>query len=102
MVIYLESNLHIDRDVSAIIHGINLIIEASRSMEYGKPVRTHLLGKELLSDSETGGFEIGFTEVNLDKGFRYTVLSCGIVHPGLLKVTLSIRQIKSNSKENVN
>jgi len=102
LVIFLESNLLQNLEVNAILQGNNLIIEAVRSLEYEKPLRTHLIGNETLSEYEKGGSDIGFTEVQLKPGFSYGILSYKMIHPGLLKVILSFQQHKNKLKDNVN
>ncbi len=97
LAIFLESNLLFDREVNALLQGNNLIIEAPRSLEYEKPFKTHLIDKESLSDYEKGILAIGFSEVQLSRGFRYTILSCQMITPGLLKVILSFHPVRKNS-----
>jgi hypothetical protein len=98
----MESNLLYDREVNALLQGNNLIIEAPRSLEYEKPFRTHLVDKESLSDYEKEILEIGFSEVCLNPGFRYAILSCRMINPGLLKVILSIHPGRKNSINSIN
>ena len=101
LVIFMESNLLYDREVNALLQGNNLIIEAPRSLEYEKPFKTHLVDKESLSDYEKGVLEIGFSEVRLNPGFRYAILSCRMINPGLLKVILSIHPGRKNSRNSM-
>ena len=103
LVIFLESNMLFDLEaVNALMQGNNLIIEAPRSMEYEKPFRTHLIDRESLLDQEKGVIKIGFSEVQLKQGFKYTLLSCQMINPGLLRVNLSFHQIRKNSENKFN
>ena len=102
LVIFLESTLLFEQEVNALVHENNLIIEALRSSEFGKPFRTHLVDNQLLSGQEKGVLTIGFSEVQLKRGFRYTVLSCQMINPGLLKVILSFHQLRKNSERTIN
>ncbi len=102
LVIFLESTLLFEQEVNALVQGNNLIIEALRSLEFGKPFRTHLVDNQLLPDQEKGVLTIGFSEVQLMQGFRYTVLSCQMINPGLLKVILSFYQLRKNSERTIN
>lgn len=102
LVIFLESTLLFEQEVNALVQENNLIIEALRSLEFGKPFRTHLVDNQLLSDQEKGVLTIGFSEVQLKRGFRYTVLSCQMINPGLLKVILSFHQFRKNSERTIN
>jgi hypothetical protein len=101
LVIYLESDLLSDHEVNAFMQGINLVIEAPRLLEYEKPLRTHLVADETLSDYEKGGDEIRFSEVQLNHGFSYSILSCQMITPGLLKIALMFKQHKNNLYKNV-
>jgi len=102
LVIFLESNLLFDPEINASMQGNNLIIEAYRSMNYQKPFKTHLIDEKTLLEQENGGLEIGFTEVQLNKDFRYTILSCQMINPGMLKVILSFHLQKSKLKSTIN
>jgi len=103
LVIFLESDLLQDLEaVDTLIQENNLIIEAPRSMEYEKPIRAHLIDIESLLRQEKGIVGIGFSEVKLKPGFRYTVLSCQMINPGLLKVILSFHQIRKKSVNTIN
>ncbi|KPL16204.1 MAG: hypothetical protein AMS26_05470 [Bacteroides sp. SM23_62] len=102
LVIYLESDLLSGHEVNAFMQGMNLVIEAPRLLEYEKPLRTRLIGDETLSDYEKGGDEIGFSEVQLNQGFSYSILSCQMITPGLLKIILNFKQHKKNLNKNVN
>jgi hypothetical protein len=96
LVIFLESDLLFEPEINASIRGNNLIIEASRSLNYEKPIKTHLIDREILLEQEIGGLAIGFSEVKLDHGFRYSILSCQMINAGLLKVVLSIHSQKNS------
>ena len=102
LVIFLESNLLYDREVIALLQENKLIIEAPRSLEYEKPFKTHLIDKESLSDYEKGVLAIGFSEVHLDRGFKYRISSCQMINPGLLKVILSFHPARKNSRNTIN
>lgn len=101
LVILLECDHHLTPEIKAFVQGDNLIIEALRSVDYRKPFRTHLIKRETLSDYEKGRVEVGFSEVQLNSRFRYSLLSCQMIRGGLLKVILSFHRIeKQNLKYN--
>jgi len=102
LVIFLESDFLLDLEVSALIQGNNLIIEAPRSSDYEKPFKTHLIDQKTFSDYEKEGQEIGFSELELNHGFRYTILSCQMINSGLLKVILSFHLQNKNFKSTIN
>jgi hypothetical protein len=92
-VLILESHLPLEQDVNVFIKGDTLIIEASRSVEFDKPFRSHLLEKDRLSEIEMGGLEIGFSELKLNHDFKYHIVSYQVMNPRLIKVVLSIQKI---------
>ena len=102
LVIFLESTLFFEQEVNALVKGSNLIIEALRSMEYEKPLKTHLIDKQYLLEMGKGILTIGFSEVQLKQGYRYTVLSCQMINPGLFKVILSFHQDRKNLENTIN
>jgi hypothetical protein len=71
-------------------------------MEYEKPFKMHLIDKESLSDYEGGVLTIGFSELHLNQSFRYTLLSCQMINPGLLKVILSFYPVRKNTRNSIN
>ncbi len=102
LVIFLESTLFFEQEVNALVKGSNLIIEALRSMEYEKPLKTHLIDKHYLLEMGKGILTIGFSEVQLKQGYRYTVLSCHMINPGLFKVILSFHKDRKNLENTIN
>ena len=102
LVIFLESDYLINQEVNALMQGNNLIIEAPRFLDYEKPFKTHLIDKEILSDYEKEVLKIGFSEVQLNRDFRYTILTCQMINPGLLKVILSFHIQNKNLKHTIN
>lgn len=97
LVILLECDPQLTPEVKAFIQGNNLIIEGLRPLDYRKPFRTHLIKHETLSEYEKGRVEVGFSEVQLNSRFRYTMLTCQMIKGGLLKVILSYRRINKQS-----
>jgi len=102
LVIFLESEYLIDREVNAIIQDNNLIIEAPRSLDFDKPFKTHLMDKETLSETDRGLLDIGFSEVQLNRGYKYSVISCQMINPRLLKVILNFHPVRKNQKNFIN
>ena len=93
-ILLLESDLPLDQDVKAFIEEDTLIIEASHSLEYGKPFRSHLLESDRLSESEQGGLEIMFSELKLNHGFKYDIVSYQVINSRLIKIILSFQPVK--------
>ncbi len=97
LVIFLECDPQLTTEVKAFIQENSLIIEGLRQLDSRKPFRTHLIKRETLSDYEKGRVEIGFSEVQLNSRFRYSMLSCQMIKGGLLKVILSFHGINKQS-----
>jgi hypothetical protein len=97
LILYLESDLLSGQEVNAFMQGMNLVIEAPYLLEYEGPVRRHLVEYAKISDYDKDIYEIGFSEVQLDKGFSYILISCRMISPGLLKVVLSLKKLKNKS-----
>lgn len=97
LILYLESDLLSGQEVNAFIQGMNLVIEAPRLLEYERPLRRHLIEYATLSDYDKEIYQVGFSELQLEKGFSYVLVSSRMISPGLLKIVLSYKRIKDNS-----
>jgi hypothetical protein len=102
LIIFLEIGLSQVKEVNAFLKEKTLIIEAPLIPDYAKPFRTHLMAQEILSYEEDGVPEIGFSEVQLDKGYNYELCSFHMINPGLLKVILSYHPTKNKNKYETN
>jgi len=101
LAILIECDLRINTEVNAFIQEDKMIIESFHSAEYSKPFKTHLIKKEILSDFEKGEAEVQFSEVHLNHGFKYSMLSCQMIKDGLIKVILNFQRInKRDIKRN--
>ena len=93
LVILIECDLRLNTEVNAFIQEDKLIIESFHSTEYNKPFKSHLIKKEILADFEKGEAEVKFSEVQLNLGFKYSMLSCQMIKDSLVKVILSFQRI---------
>jgi hypothetical protein len=93
-ILLLESDVPMDQDVNAFIKEDTLIIEAPHSLEFEKPFRTHLFESDSLSESERGGLEIMFSELKLNQGFKYEIVSFQVINSRLIKIILSFQPVK--------
>ena len=93
LVILIECDLRFNTEVNAFIQEDKLIIESFHSTEYIKPFKTHLIKKETLADYEKGEAGVEFSEVQLNLGFKYSMLSCQMIKDGLINVILSFQRI---------
>ena len=78
----------LEREVNAFLKGNELILEASIQLNYNKPYRMHLAGEDIQHDSAFDISLIGFSEIKLKPGYHYTVISCQLINPTLVKIIL--------------
>jgi hypothetical protein len=97
LILYLESDLLSGQEVNVFIQGMKLVVEAPRLLEYERPIRKHLIEYATLSDYDKDIYQIGFSELQLEKGYSYVLVSSRLISPGLLKVVLSYKRLKDNS-----
>ncbi len=98
LVFLMESGISDDMETNATIRGNNLVLEALRVIDLGKPVRMHLLEDESITENDIALTKIGFSEFILRRGFRYQIQSCEVLKPGLIKVNLTYSPKKTNNK----
>jgi hypothetical protein len=94
LTIFLESDLLSGQEVNAFMQGLNLVIEAPRLLEYEGPIKRHLVDYRSVSDSGSEIYQIGFSEVWLDRGYSYGIISSRMITPGLLKIVLSFKRLR--------
>ena len=70
LVLIIETNQMVSRDINATLKGNRLILEAPLISSYNKPFRTHLIDKENSDEIEEGLMIIGFTEVRMKSGYK--------------------------------
>ena len=97
LILVLESDRFLGNDFNALLKESNLFLEASLEPDYGKPIHTHLVGRDLLGDFGPADPMIGFTEIKLNPVFKYSVVSSQVMHPGLIKIVL---RYKSTTERN--
>ncbi len=96
LIILAESNRMINnKEVYVFLRGNILIIEASMLVTLDKPIRTHLVEREIREEFEMGATEVGSTEIRLNKNCHYDVVSFSMIKPGLLKIILNYRTVGS-------
>jgi len=91
LVILLESDRPLDNGVNAFLKNDHLILEASRSLDFEKPFRAHLIDREFLTGKVPDSNQIGFSELVLNHDFKYNVVSCQLVNPLLVRVVLDFK-----------
>ena len=103
LVLLMESNIPSNLDANPFVNGNNLLLEAVKVIELNKPYKTHLLNEEERSSFEEGLISIGFTEFNLKKGYKYSIISWQLMQNGLIKINLHYHPVKErNNKQYIN
>jgi hypothetical protein len=97
LILLLESNQMFSRDINPVVEEDRLILASPFVSGTDKPIRTHLINREIRDEIEDGILDIGFSEVKLKSGYSYSVASCTMVDPYLLKVILRYRSLKDNN-----
>lgn len=89
LIIVVECNRIMNRkEVYAFLQRNILIIEAPILIGLNRPLRAHLVDREIRNECEKGVTDIRFSEVRLDKQYDYSLISFKVIKPGLLKVVL--------------
>jgi len=88
LILMVNSHEMLDAEVNAFLKGYNLLLEASYLLNYSRPFRVHLMDNGVFDNDENDVSVIGFSEIKLKPGYRYTVMSCQLLNPRLIKVIL--------------
>lgn len=99
LILLLTGNQMVYSDIYAFLKGTKLILEAPIAFDSGEfPVRTHLVGEEAIHEYLEGDQDIGFSEIDLNSGFHYSVLSSTVLTPGFFKIVLTYRPLTQHNK----
>jgi len=91
LILMVSTREMLDREVSAFLKGDRLILEAPIQLDYNKPFRTNFQHGNRMLDGEKDMSLIGFSEITLKPGYHYSVLSCQLSNPTLVKIILESR-----------
>jgi hypothetical protein len=97
LILLVNTREMLDAEVSACLKGNLLILEAPIQLDYNKPYHTKLAGGDPLRDSEIDLSLIGFSEVKLKPGYHYSLISCQLINPTLVKIILNSKISLVNS-----
>lgn len=96
LILLLESDQMFNRETNPLISGNRLILKAPFLTYLERPIHTHLIDRDIRDEVEQGVPNNGFSEINLKAGYAYSVVSCALTDPYMLKVILSYRPIDKN------
>lgn len=95
MILLAESDLLMnENELYAFVREHTLVLEATMHVNVEKPFRSHLIEQKNLEEFDNEITEIRFTEIKLDKKYRYNVISLNMIKPGLLKIVMSCKPAK--------
>ena len=101
LLLMVHTREKLDAEVTALLKGTQLILEAPVQLDVNKPFHIKLAGSELMPHGEIDLQVIGFSEIKLKPGYHYSLISCQLVHPNQVKVTLK-SSISFNNSNNSN
>ena len=91
MILMVSTRELLDREVSAFLKGNNLILEAPIQLDFNRPYRTNFQNGKNPGDYDRDMSLIGFSEIALKPGYHYSVISCELSNPSLVKIILESR-----------
>ena len=97
LVVIIETDRMLAREIDARIRDNTLVLEAPLISSYEMPYKTHLIGQELRKEIEEGYGEIGISEVRLKPGYQYSLITCEVVEPKLIKVIFEFRSLAASA-----
>ena len=96
LIIMVETSERVGSGIDVLIKGDKLILEILRESSYNKPVRSHLLRKENRDEFEEGLIDTHFSEIQLNAGYKFSVVSSRVMEANLVKVVLGFRPTGAN------
>jgi hypothetical protein len=96
LILLLESDQMFNREASPLIRDNRLILNAPFLSYLERPIHTHLIDRDIREEVELGVPDNGFTEIKLKTGYAYSVVSCTLTDPYMLKVILRYRPLDKN------
>jgi len=96
LTLLVQTSKNLDSQVNAFLEGHKLVLESPIQMEFNQPYRAHLLGKDLYDDDIDVSI-IGFSEIELKPQYHYSIDSCQLINPKLVKIILKSKKSFINS-----
>ncbi len=93
LILLLESDQIFNREVNPVVRGNSLILYSPLLTFIERPFHTHLIERDIREEVEQGIPDNGFSEIKLKAGYHYTILSCTLTDPYMLKVILRYQPI---------
>ena len=100
LIFLIQTHSILTGEIQALINGSNLILEAALEPNYNKPFRTHLGGRKSQFSNVYDDSVIGFSEISLNQGYQYSIVSSAVINQDIIKIILIYRSLKRNHKYN--
>ena len=101
LILLITGNVMIYNGIYAFVKGSKLFLESSvPSYNSCVPIRTHLVGREIVDEVLEGYQYIGFAEISLKHDFHFKVLSFKVIKPGLFKIVLNYNKLNKHKQLN--
>lgn len=91
LTLMVRTSKTLDNEVDAFLEGNKLVLGSLLQPEFNQPFRSHLLGRDLYDD-EMDISVIGFSEIELKPQYHYTLDSCQLINPRLVKIILNSKK----------
>lgn len=97
LILNIETHRMISHEVKADLKGHRLIFEAPLIISYNKPFRTHLIEAETREEYEDGFTITGYSQIRLNHGYTYRLISCRLIESKKIRVVLDYKKRSSFS-----
>ena len=92
LILNIETHRMISQEVKAALKGNRLMFEAPLLLSYNKPFRTHLIEPETREEYEDGFTIIGYSQIRLNHGYKYRLISCRVMDTKRIRVVLDYKK----------
>lgn len=92
LILSIETQRMISYEVKAVLKGNRLMFEAPLLLSYNKPFRTHLIEPETREEYEDGFTVNGYSQIRLNHGYKYRLISCRVTDTKKIRVVLDYKK----------
>jgi hypothetical protein len=92
LILSIKTHRMINYDVKAVLKGNRLMFEAPLLLSYNKPFRTHLIEPETREEYEDGFTVNGYSQIRLNHGYKYRLISCRVMDTKKIRVVLDYKR----------
>lgn len=92
LILNIEAHSMISHELKAALKGNRLMFEAPLIISYNKPFRTHLIDPETRKEYEDGFKITGYSQIRLNHGYTYRLISCRVTDTKKIRVVLDYKR----------